>query len=669
MKKKIGFNIMLLLIGIVPVVVLGTILTVVSIQKITGAMENDVYAKLLVAATDLRSYYEYDLRDADELEYEEDYVDSLKGQNIELTVFKDDTRFMTSLYKDDGTRNIGTQADAAIYANVKSGQTVTKNGVKIGSKVYYVAYIPMYDGSGNFWGMAFAGAPEDDIRATISSVRNIILITLFAAITVTILLAILLAMKISRSMKAMVGELDNTASGRIAKTPAVKSIVKEIEQIGESIGSLKGKLSEVITKVQNTSKSLKTAGDELASSAEQASQASEQVTNAVDGISKGAVTQAESVQDAAAKTDSIGDDIDNISTNVDALDGASKKMQESCEKASKALDDIVKQNVNVAEAVQEISDTIQATNGSANEIAKFSAAINDIASQTNLLSLNASIEAARAGEAGKGFAVVADEIRQLADQSKKSADEIKTIVDRLLSDAQSSVKVMDTLNENIRFQGDQIQTTQSVMNEVSENVSVVADNSQNIADMVGNLNTAKTSLVEIVQDLSAISEENAASTEETNASMEELNATFTIISEAAANLQGIARELADIISYFDLSETGNEATQLLKVKSTGKEPAQKKSFGEGTPIAKNTSSGETMKIRLFGGKLTVEISKANWEYLCRARFVSDNPAPEVVQAEFIAATKITSSKKNEWERASEKFDAYITNMRSKGLEY
>ncbi|MCR5556124.1 MAG: hypothetical protein K6F75_01010 [Butyrivibrio sp.] len=134
-----------------------------------------------------------------------------------------------------------------------------------------------------------------------------------------------------------------------------------------------------------------------------------------------------------------------------------------------ALNRLIDQSDEVKASVHDIGDTINSTNDSAKEISKFSQAITEIASQTNLLSLNASIEAARAGDAGKSFTVVATEIGQLAVQSSNSADEIKKIV-------------------------------------------------------------------EIIADLSAISEENAASSEETNASMQELNATFAIITESAGKL-------------------------------------------------------------------------------------------------------------------------------------
>nr|MCR4643571.1 methyl-accepting chemotaxis protein [Lachnospiraceae bacterium] len=292
------------------------------------------------------------------------------------------------------------------------------------------------------------------------------------------------------------------------------------------------------------------AGTELADSASQASQASDQVTDAVTEISKGAVAQAESVENAVGNTDEIGKNIEAITGNVNEMDSYSEEMKDACDKAMASLEKLIRQSDDVKASVREIGDTINSTNESAKTISAFTQAITDIATQTNLLSLNASIEAARAGDAGRGFAVVADEIRQLADQSSESADKIKSIVERLLADSASSVSVLEKLNESFGVQGEQLDSTKANMVSMSGNVTSVKDTSTSISKQVSALNEAKNSLMEIISDLSAISEENAASTEETNASMEELNATFTIISESAVKLQGLSADLTRTISYF-----------------------------------------------------------------------------------------------------------------------
>ena len=366
----------------------------------------------------------------------------------------------------------------------------------------------------------------------------------------TIVIAVIRGIRIG--IRKVTDDLDELANGNLTlEYPADREIGRdEIGSITKSAKRLTEKLNEVLGKTKQMSDELTVAGTDLAESALQASQASGQVTDAVTEISKGAVAQAESVENAVSNTDDIGRNIENITEDVQGMDHYAAEMKEACDKAMDALDKLIRQSTEVTRSVKDIGDTINSTNESAKTISEFTQAITDIATQTNLLSLNASIEAARAGDAGRGFAVVADEIRQLADQSSSSADKIKGIVEKLLADSASSVSVLEKLNESFGIQEEQLDMTKTNMETMSGNVANVKDTSNHITERISSLNDAKNGLMEIISDLSAISEENAASTEETNASMEELNATFTLISESANKLQGLASDLEDTVSYF-----------------------------------------------------------------------------------------------------------------------
>lgn len=326
----------------------------------------------------------------------------------------------------------------------------------------------------------------------------------------------------------------------------------ETGSMSRAISSLREQLREMVSEIKQLSEEIFHSAETLSAGAKNTAETMEEVEKTVAEIAQGATSHAQETQRATENVILMGSMVEETNTQVDSLKDNAASIISSSDEAVNILGHLEEINKKTQDSINTIYEQTNTTNESAVKIREATAIITSIAEETNLLSLNASIEAARAGEQGRGFAVVAAQIQKLAEQSDESARQIETIVNSLIGDSQGAVETMNSVKEVIGQQSENVNKTNNVFKQVKAGIGSSADGVTAIADRTKKLDEARVSVVDIVQNLTAIAEENAASTEETSASVTEVSAIIADISENAERLKTISDKLEAHMGIFKL---------------------------------------------------------------------------------------------------------------------
>ena len=485
-------------------------------------------------------------------------VDRIKNATgMEITVFYGDMRYLTSILGAKGDRMIGTKAnDDVIDIVLKKGKDHFTNNVDVYGKEFFGYYIPIFDTDGKTpIGMIFVGMPRADAVEQVNSISQVIITIVGVALVVALIIMIFAVRSLVVGLHKSELALNDAADGRLDKIRLDPKILKrkdEVGSIGRSVQKLKEELTVIIGEMKEQSDVLNASAAYMTERTDETTRTIGQVEEAIGEVATGANSQAEETQQATENVIRIGIMVEETAKEAELLNDSAKNMHVMSEEAMETFRELKKTSEEVTKAIGEVYEQTNMTNLSAQKIKEATILITEIAEETNLLSLNASIEAARAGDAGRGFAVVASQIQKLAEQSNQSAIQIEEIISELIADSDCSVQTMNVVVKALKKQSEDADRTGARFGQVIVGIEDSIAALGRIVEKTEQMDEARISVVDTVQNLTAIAEENAASTEETSASITEITNAVADVSARAEELRDVADKVTQSISIFKI---------------------------------------------------------------------------------------------------------------------
>lgn len=554
-KKRGTFAAKIIVMVILAVIVSNVICMVFILESSKKQVTDNVKHTMVDVVNTTSKIMENEISNSgvDDLDYD-GYANNLSGVKLEGM----DSAYMY-VVKNDGTmlyhptkEKVGQSVENAVIKGVvqqlqdgKKPETAVVEYVFNGT-TKYSAYTIL-----NNENILVLTADESEALAGITTVTGVAIGISAIVVLIAIIISFIMGRRLMRPLVKVSTIIEDVANGNIeADFSVVKESNDEIGLIIEKMKELTQSLGSIVGKIRNSSDTMSSNSYELNDTSSQTLAANNEISKAVEDVAEGSTGMAASISKINENLLEMSNETKDINASVDEIKNQTVAVQDS----SKIMNDKIKSmqdsSHKMDEGISAISKRIETVNTTVDKVSNIVSVIEEISSETNLLSLNASIEAARAGDAGKGFAVVAQEIRVLSDNTNTELENIKQIISSLVEECRYCVQASGTIVEDNAKQKEEIKAVLDEFGSLDEQIQKTAEKADEIEELVTAMIELNDDITKSSNSLTDVSAANAAATEEMNANIEELNAMMHGVSEMAEHMNNESDGLKEALSFF-----------------------------------------------------------------------------------------------------------------------
>lgn len=413
-------------------------------------------------------------------------------------------------------------------------------------------YLFLYSRLGDTGAYLCVLVPEHTILVKAEGIKLLNVVFILLACILAGVIGTLIAGGIGREITNVTKSIAKASKGDLT-TEFNTRRTDEFRILSGSLTDMVGGMRKLIEKVSEVGARVNNSADALSHTSTEILDSTKNIAQAIEEIGEGVVQQASDTEQCSSRMTELSERINHVYQNSNEIGQIAQSTKTIVGDGIVTVDELNQKASATTDITHEVIREIEELELQSRSIENVIGVINDIASQTNLLSLNASIEASRAGEAGRGFAVVAAEIRKLADQSVSASNEIKDIIHEIQSKTKGTVASAKQARGIVESQMQALTKTVTTFENINQHVGKLVNNLDHITEGMKGIETAKDETMDAIRNISAVSQQTAASSEEVSATAITQINSVEHLSNSAAELAEEAEELKRAIEQFILS--------------------------------------------------------------------------------------------------------------------